>query len=79
MNPGYDRNRVIADLKDVILAWCKENNIEPTDSTKVIMNAPSLWNALVASGKMPKQLTYSMMMEGMMGAALSNTFGNLFR
>lgn len=73
-----DRNKIHAELMDVILNYLREQKIDPSNSTQVIMAAPQIWKALCESGKMPKFLTYSMMMEGMMSASLSKQFGNMF-
>lgn len=75
---SFDREKVKADLKEVILNYLKDRGIEPHDSTKVIMNADGIWKALCVSGKMPRVLTYGMFMEGMTGAALTQEFGNIF-
>ncbi len=72
------REEIKQDMKEVILAHLKEKGIDPTDSTTVIMNAPGIWRALVVSGKMPRQLTYDMMMSSMIERSMNRWFKGKF-
>lgn len=72
------REQLKETLKAIILQHLKEKGIDPKDSTRVIMESPGIWEALCKSGKMPRQLTYGMMMSAMTEQALKKWYTNIF-
>ena len=67
---GYDREKVRRDLTVVILDELSRLGVSPTDGVGAIMRAPEIWKALCASGKMPREMSFQGMMNGMMKAGI---------
>ena len=60
-----NREEIKEILYQVILNHLKSKGIEPNDTTRVLMQGPEIWDAMVKSGRLPRALTYDMMMESM--------------
>jgi hypothetical protein len=71
-----DYEKVKREVKSVVMKYLIEKRIDHTDGTAVLMAAPGIWKALVASGKCPKGFNYEMLVRGITIAYSENDRNN---
>jgi len=58
-----NKEQVKEELRLIILDYLRSKCIDPNDKTRLFMESHGIWDAMVRSGRLPRALTYDMMLK----------------